>query len=137
MVQAEQMRKELKEANETGKYYLYGREKELDQMDYKELESTLIEILKGGEGMNDKEILRQWELQREQHEQRAKIIWRKIKWHLATQQELNEYAQIMCIDRYADTKELPVQICEFKNAAAFVIWTMKGKAATLRAYLKK
>lgn len=87
--------------------------------------------------MNDEEILRQWELQREEQEQKAKSIWRKIKWHLATQQELNEYAQIMCIDRYAEIKELPVQICEFKNVAAFTIWKMKEVAATLRAYLKK
>lgn len=44
MIQAEQMRKELKEANETGKYYLYGKEKELDKMDYKELESTYMNM---------------------------------------------------------------------------------------------
>lgn len=87
--------------------------------------------------MNDEEILRQCELEQEQQEKKAKIIWRKIKWHLATQQELNEYTQIMCIDRYADIKELPVQICEFKNVATFVIWTMKESVATLRAYLKK
>lgn len=44
MLQAEQMRKELKEANETGKYYLYGKEKRLNHMEYKELERTYMNM---------------------------------------------------------------------------------------------
>lgn len=87
--------------------------------------------------MTDQEILEQCRLEQEKQELKAKKIYKKIKWHIATQKELTEYTQIMCIDRYADIKELPVQICEFKNVAAFVIWTMKESAATLRAYLKK
>lgn len=85
--------------------------------------------------MSDQEIIEQWEVERLEQESKAERIYKKIKWHIATRKEFKEYIEIMCLDSLAIEK-VPPQIWEFKNAAAFINWTLE-KATALTAYLKK
>lgn len=44
MLSDDEMREELRKANETGKYYLYGNEKRLDSMSHEELKAKYLNM---------------------------------------------------------------------------------------------